>query len=285
MVHNMQPHDPAAVLRQYGRTFYLASKLLSRKSRAQAIVLYAICRRVDSIADGQWSRSQKCDELNRLREYAIRGMLFKGTSLTAIASLIQIPLIELVEGATKDALGWPINTTADLIDYAYAVAGTVGQMMCPVLGVHSDASTPMATASAVSLGIAMQLTNIARDVAEDERMGRRYIPADWEAHASSDSTYCASAREQIFVRELLGLAELYYQRAAAGFSAIPVRNRLAIVAAALMYREIGVQIQQRGYDVTTTRVVVNKRNKIACLARAFRVWIRGVITPTAAPEF
>lgn len=260
-----------------GRTFHLASKLLSPQSRAMAISLYGHCRRIDDIADGDMTPAQKDMALEHYRTAVDSGDAFTGPTSAAlwpIRHTLVTPMLELIAGSQRDANGWEINTTADLIDFAYAVAGTVGAMMSPVLGVTRQDAMP----AAISLGIAMQLTNIARDVAEDRAMGRCYLPREW-AMRPELARLSATARERVLVRDVLDLAELYYRRAASGFSAIPVRNRLAIVAAALMYREIGVQIAKRGY-ASETRVVVGKRSKAACLLRAVSLWTRGIFSPS-----
>jgi 15-cis-phytoene synthase len=272
--HNANLLASAAILAKQGRTFHLASKMLSPKSRAMAVSLYGICRAIDDVADGTMSLSAKETQLQTLRQAVTDGSVFRDTALQTLhqhnPDTLVLPMLELIDGSYRDAEGWPINTTADLIDFAYEVAGTVGAMMFPILGVTRRDAMP----AAISLGIAMQLTNIARDVAEDRTMGRCYLPREWAMH-SDVAALPAMARERALVCEVLNMAELYYQRAASGFAAIPARNRLAIVAAAMMYREIGVQIARRGYS-SEVRVVVGRRHKVVCLLRAFSLWMHGI---------
>jgi 15-cis-phytoene synthase len=272
----MQRLETEAVIRKHGRTFYVASRLLSRESRDAAIALYALCRTIDDIADGTLPDVDKTEQLRAEADAAQRHALFAHPALAPMAAELASPMAALINGAARDATewqrGWVIESTQDLIDYCYAVAGTVGEMMCPILGV-TDAR---AIASAVSLGIAMQLTNIARDVEEDARMGRRYVPAAWNHPTAQD--------DRVHVQLILQLADEYYRRAAFGFAAIPLRNRLAIVAAATMYREIGVNIAKNGYAVQK-RVVVPRAQKLRCLVRAASRWALGAIAPSALLEF
>ena len=170
---------PKAVLAKHGKSFYWASLFLGSKLADRAARLYLFCRFVDDLADGDLPHRKESLEDIRAR--------LKGSSQPAgpeieafisLASDNNIPLEaarELLDGMLKDQQPTVVKDQAELLRYCHAVAGTVGLMMCRVLNCRHQ----RADAFAIDLGIAMQLTNIARDVLEDAKMGRRYLPASW----------------------------------------------------------------------------------------------------------
>ena len=169
---------------------------------------------------------------------------------------------KLIDGAISDlADNVLIQDAEQLIQYCYLVAGTVGEMMCPILGGTSELLP-----QAADLGIAMQLTNIARDIREDARMGRQYVPADWIPTLSVDQLSLHS--EQVpaelrgAVQRLLRMAELRYAEARSGLACLPLKNRLGISVAADVYREIGRCIEQRDCEVLKQRTVVPLHRKL-----------------------
>ena len=182
-------------------------------------------------------------------------------------------LSALVEGLLRDASGAAcLDRERDLLRYAYRVAGTVGLLMCEVLECH----TPEAKGHAVDLGIAMQLTNIARDVLEDAQMGRRYIPGEWVSDLSPEAICAAAAlahsaehhRVKVAVARLLALADKYYQSGARGYCYLPGRARISIAVAAQVYREIGVQLARTDHSWHLGRQVTSKATKLRCSFRA-----------------
>jgi 15-cis-phytoene synthase len=181
----------------------------------------------------------------------------------------------LLEGFLWDADGRRYETLDDVQDYAARVAGTVGAMMALVMGVHS----PRALARACELGIAMQLTNIARDVGEDARNGRLYLPRAWlrEAGIDPDAWLRAPRFDAAMagvVERLLQSADALYRRAEHGVAELPRDCRSAILAARWVYAEIGVQLQREGLDSVTRRTVVSRRRKLALIARAASAALR-----------
>ena len=161
-----------------------------------------------------------------------------------------------------------LSSEADLLRYSYRVAGTVGLLMCEVL----NSEVLDAKAYAIDLGIAMQLTNIARDVLEDAQMGRRYIPADWINGLSPNDICLASTapngvnamQVKAAIIRLLELAERFYQSGARGFPYLPSRAHLGIAVAARIYRQIGVQLEATGYAWHQGRQVTSKSTKLKC---------------------
>jgi phytoene synthase len=173
----------------------------------------------------------------------------------------------LLEGLAWDAEGRRYASLADLLDYAARVAGAVGAMMALVMGVR-DAD---AVARACELGMAMQLSNIARDVGEDARAGRLYLPLDWLAAAGIDAdAFLASPvftpALGLVVRRLLDHADALYARGAAGVASLPLACRPGIGAAGRLYAAIGHQVARQGLDSVACRAVVPASRKLLVLA-------------------
>jgi phytoene synthase len=175
----------------------------------------------------------------------------------------------LLEGFAWDATARTYDSLSEVRAYGVRVAGTVGVMMSLLMGVRSQG----ALARAADLGVAMQLSNIARDVGEDARMGRLYLPRQWLREAGIDPD--AWLREPKFeprlgalVDRLIEEAEQLYRRAAAGIDELPVECRPAIHAARLMYAAIGREVSRRGGDSVSSRAVVSARRKLFLLAEA-----------------
>lgn len=166
---------------------------------------------------------------------------------------------DLLDGMEMDATKFKIRTEQDLLLYCYRAAGSVGLMMSRLLGVV-DAR---AYAHAKSLGIAMQLTNIARDVGEDWRMGRCYIPSDWSSD-SSKSIESSEARHH--VSKLLSLADQHYRVGLKGLAYLPWHSRFAIRSAAMLYQEIGAEISRNDHDTFTQRTVVPWQRKLRIIS-------------------
>ena len=159
-----------------------------------------------------------------------------------------------------------------MVTYAYQVAGTVGLMMAPILGREDQ----RADAFAVDLGIAMQLTNIARDVLEDAEMGRRYLPESWVGDLQPSRIVALaktpSANEAVAVttavKKLLNLADDYYKSGMEGFSYLPLRAHISIAIAAHVYRQIGVQLRLKQHGWHRGREVTSRFTKIICSIKA-----------------
>ncbi|MES1161811.1 MAG: phytoene/squalene synthase family protein, partial [Rhizobacter sp.] len=175
----------------------------------------------------------------------------------------------LLEGLAWDVEGRRYETLAELYAYAARVAGTVGAMMALLMGVHSAEGL----ARACDLGVAMQLSNIARDVGEDARMGRLYLPRDWMIEAGLDPD--AWLAQPTFspalarvVRRVRDAAEALYARVDAGVARLPLACRPGINAARFMYAEIGREVARRGLDSVGARARVSAARKAWLLMRA-----------------
>jgi phytoene synthase len=178
------------------------------------------------------------------------------------------PALDLIAGVESDLDEVRLADEDALVRYAYRVAGTVGLMMCAVLDVRDPRARPFA----IDLGIAMQLTNIARDIGEDARMGRRYLPASWIGEVSPAAIAAPDPALELLLRtatqSLLALADHYYASGEAGLAFLPARARLAILAAARMYRAIGGRIAASGHRSWDRRAVVGPVAKAGHSLRA-----------------
>lgn len=277
--------DPAdlsacrALLRQHARSFHAASLLLPRAVREPASVLYGFCRVADDAVDLHGGRREVVEQLRTRLDAAYRGTPANSPidrALAAVLARYEIPRLlpeRLLEGLAWDAEGREHETLDDLLDYASRVAGTVGAMMSLLMGARS----PSALSRACDLGVAMQLSNIARDVAEDARMGRIYLPRQWLREAGIEpSAWLAepvhSPALDAVVLRLLEQADLLYERAAAGMAELPLPCRPGINAARLLYADIGHRVALSGAEAMRRRTVVPRPRKLWLLARS-------VVTP------
>ena len=266
-----------AQLAKHGKTFNWARRLLGTQTGNAAAQLYAFCRHVDDIADGDkpggeplLARIAAClqesgpppdDATAQFMALAAQHDI----SLAAAHSLLKGLLFDQDEVALQD--------DAALLVYAYRVAGTVGLMMAPVL----RCADRRAHAHAIDLGIAMQLTNIARDVAEDAAMGRRYVPANWCGDVSADDilssvheTELGRADMQAAISRLLDLADIYYASGFQGLAALPLRAHLSMAVAGYCYRQIGVVLRRRDCAYWRGRVVIGPLGKLIASLRSLR---------------
>ncbi|MEQ8316353.1 MAG: phytoene/squalene synthase family protein [Phycisphaerales bacterium] len=249
--------DPVEILRRCGRTFYSASLVLPRRVRQDLALLYALCRAIDDSADAVDGSEDHTPEA-LLDEIAsgLRGAHDRSPVVNAFRSLsdqYHIPLVlpqQLIEGVRCDLGTVRVQTEDELLRYSYRVASTVGLMMCRILGVD-----PRGDSFAVDLGIAMQLTNIARDVAEDARTDRVYVPAEWvdaeRVLATVQHTEPGVGEHAgevcLAVQRLLDTAETYYESAELGMHFLPIAVRGGIRSAAWNYRAIG-GVVRRDYE-------------------------------------
>jgi 15-cis-phytoene synthase len=241
------------IMRRHAKSFDWAARFLAPAARADTTLLYAFARIADDLADEPHlgSLEQRLAALTVLRAslHAPRaGDVLAG----AVAGLCQRHALApglldcFLDSLQADAHPRQLHTEQELLAFAYGVAGTVGLMMRPILG-----AAPAADPHAVALGIAMQLTNVARDVAEDAARERRYIPS---AYARDRSTLHqpvdAAARRAAFatIERVLALAEEVYAFAEQGLHLIPRRNRRAVSIALVLYRAIGRKILRRGSE-------------------------------------
>ncbi len=256
--------------------------MLPRGTHEPAAALYAFCRLADDAVDAGAGNIDATGDrrgaVERLRE-RLR-LAYAGTpqnvpadrALAIVVARHAIPAAlfdALLEGFEWDLQGRRYDTLEQLTDYAARVAGTVGAMMAVLMG----ARTSEALARATDLGAAMQLSNIARDVGEDARMGRLYLPREWLREAGIDpDTWLAhptfTPALASVVQRLLDAAEVLYARVGAGVARLPLACRPGINAARFMYAEIGREVARRGFDSVSARAHVSAARKVALLMRS-----------------
>ena len=255
------PADNATVIRNHSRSFSLAAKCLPSGVRSDVEKLYAWCRWCDDAVDSAPNSQIATERLASLRDDVER--IFAGQKVQHPASQWLFDLVEkrgiekqhaleLLSGMEMDLHAWQVDDEADLILYCYRAAGVVGLMMCRIMGVRDGASEKQA----IQLGIAMQLTNITRDVAEDWQRGRCYIPKSWGDVERLGQSLPTNAQVAPSVAKLLTLAQTYYTNGQMGIKTLPRGCRPAIVLASQLYREIGQQVRRNNYAVMDGRTVV-----------------------------
>ena len=279
------------VLAFRARSFRWASAVLSRAQRRRVAALYAFCRAVDDLADADFVSSEDQAELGALLTALAAEP--EGAELWPPSYLwfrelclecgIDFGVVrELLLGMISDLDVVRVKNDRELVRYCYRAAGTVGLMMCAVLGVRD----PRAWRHAIDLGIAMQLTNISRDVLEDAEACRVYLPAERLAEYGVapedlvDGTADAQAVSMV-VDDVLRMAEQYYESGDDGMRYLPARARWAILVASRLYRGIGRRLRRRyASNPLLGRVVVPWFHKVGLVASATTSWFRVALRPS-----
>jgi 15-cis-phytoene synthase len=267
------------MIRKGSKSFSLAARLFDAETRDAAFFLYGWCRFCDDQVD-EASQSLNQNELDRrlgeLKEKTASAFSLEPqqepvfVALQYIAHRYAIPshyALELIEGMGMDVRGTRYPTFNDLLLYCYRVAGTVGLMMSHVMGLRDE----LALKHAADLGIAMQLTNIARDITEDAAMGRIYLPLDWlsEADIDPDTIAAPPHRENLaaLTARLLGKADRFYASGDAGLWHLSFRSACAVAAARHVYAEIGALLKKRGARAWNQRGYVTGGRKLWVVLR------------------
>ena len=266
---------PIAILAKHGKSFRLAGAFLNKQQLQQAARLYAFCRWIDDIADHATDQESARQQLHAIRTAIQTGASAEMSEsaeledFQSLADQFNIPTLlpcSLIDGVLTDLEpAVNIGNVDELMRYAYRVAGVVGLMMCPILR-----AKPEGWVHAVDLGMAMQLTNIARDVMADAAMGRRYLPATWcdcSAEDIRENSILAQQTVKPAIRRLLNLAEQYYASGALGFRYLPTQSRTAIAVAATVYRHIGIKLHSNQLQYWQGRVVISQAHKVLLTLR------------------
>jgi 15-cis-phytoene synthase len=275
--------DAADVLRRGSSSFHGATGLLAPDVRESVTLLYAWCRRLDDLIDGQDlghagdGGPATPETIGRLRAATIaacRGErqddpLFDG--LRHVALRHGVPADEplaLIDGFAMDVAGRRYETVEDMLDYCHHVAGVVGLMMARILG----GGRPTPLDRACDLGLAFQLTNIARDVVDDWRIGRVYLPRRWLAAEGLEPDDIGDPAKRAALHRValrcVATAEPYYESARVGLGALPIRSAWAVGAALEVYREIGREVARAGPAAWDVRRVVGQRRKLLLTSAA-----------------
>ncbi|MFL6735176.1 MAG: phytoene/squalene synthase family protein [Sphingomicrobium sp.] len=264
------------------KSFRAASRLFDPVTRERAWLLYCWCRHCDDVADGQLygfghgTRGNVAVLRGKTRRAAAGEapdeIPFRALSLLLSECRIPERLLEdHLRGFALDEAGWQPETEEDLMLYCYYVAGAVGCMMAILMGVSPDDEQTLEHAA--ELGIAFQLSNIARDVREDLQAGRCYLPNKWLTEYRTD-------RESLFqpqnaaaltamVRRLVDGVAVYEQGARKGVDKLPFRSRLAVLSALRIYGAIGRRVGELGRSAWERRVSIGKMRKLAFVVPSF----------------
>lgn len=251
-----------AILRENGRTFWLASFFLPKANAEKATDLYAFCRIADDLADDyQPGNEAKLDSLSRFFSKASDSLDCFSEWQQALFIRVRAntrslqACVALIEGIQSDLEEAQFTEDRELLRYAYSVAGTVGIVMAELMQSKSEA----ATYHAIDLGVAMQLTNIARDVLEDAQRGRRYIPCETSV-ASIALGECDEA-VKASIASVITLSKFYYRSGLAGLLYLPRIVRPCVYIMARTYSEIGGEILRNRINWSGPRSVVSPLRK------------------------
>ncbi|HEV8191329.1 MAG TPA: squalene/phytoene synthase family protein [Ktedonobacterales bacterium] len=256
------------LIRSNSRTFYVASSLLPRHKRSAVRALYAFCRATDDLIDQMPSRDDVAALLEnwqvRLGGYpnAYDPVPLAWTDTKARYQIPQGYEAQLIEGIARDLKQHRYATFAELAEYCYGVASTVGLMVMHIINFQGEA----ALRYAVKLGIALQLTNILRDVGTDWQTGRLYLPLDeleqFDLREADIALGRVDERWRAFMRYQISRARAIYAEAEPGIALLDPEGRFAIAAAAGLYRAILEEIEAHDYDVFHRRAHVGAWGKV-----------------------
>jgi len=290
-------------IRRGSKSFALASRLFDKPTREKAWLLYAWCRRCDDLADGQdHGGTLKLDEataqrrIEAIRVLTRRALDGQPTAEAAFDALGQVALEaglteemtdDVIDGFALDAEGWRPRSEADLMRYAYHVAGAVGVMMARVMGVAADDHDRLDRAC--DLGLAFQLANVARDVCEDDAAGRCYLPQEWlaEADIPPGEHMKPEFRAELvaLVGRLLDLAEAPEAAARWAANGLRFRQRWAVLAAATIYGAIGRKVRELGPHAWDHRVRIGLFAKLRLVWQAFGDAFKTAPEPEPMPRW
>ena len=278
-----------ASIKKGSKSFALASRVLPPALRDDASMLYAWCRYCDDVIDGQEmghgqiedykvGQDERLAELRLATADVLSGKPTDNPVFAGLARVVKTHEIdhkhpfELLKGFEMDAEDRVYETVDDILDYSYHVAGCVGVMMANVMGARDAATLDRAS----DLGLAFQLTNIARDVIDDARADRVFVPKDLlEKHGAPPEAAELAKRENWPAAhkaacEQLDIAEQYYESAKVGIKELDFRCAWAISAALKVYREIGEELRKGGSYAWEGRVGASKGRKLALALSAMR---------------
>ena len=269
------------ILKKNGKSFYWAGQLLPKKYLIRCAELYSFCRLLDDIADSKIKADNlsklknildliKKDDYHKLKNYKINIPDYLKKS-----ELAKAKIIDLIDGLIFDQKQVRIKNERELILYCYRVAGTVGVLMCIALDCKEKKSHDFA----IDLGIAMQLTNILRDIKEDAEMNRRYLPGNFVKNLTPKQIINISQnikhKDHLIVQEaikkILHLSNLYYKSGNAGLFFLKFQFKIVIAIASNIYRQIGVKLKNKSYNWYEGRIFTTIYEK-------FKITIKTILT-------
>ncbi|MEM6463004.1 MAG: phytoene/squalene synthase family protein [Pseudomonadota bacterium] len=267
------------------KSFAAAARLFAPQTRADAIMLYAWCRHADDLIDGQTlghdtrhenseGQKQRLSELREQTRAALNGVVSDDPVFEALRQVVhrnRIPgqhPMELIKGFEMDVSGRKYRSETDMLDYCYHVAGVVGVMMAIIMGVRDEDVLDRAS----DLGLGFQMTNIARDVIDDAKAGRVYLPSEWLEAAGIDEIDPSDPDQRKVLHSLalrlIDKAEPYYDSAYCGLADLPFRSAWAVAAAHRVYRDIGNRLRKDGVAAWDRRVATSPARKAVLLSLA-----------------
>lgn len=262
----MLKKEPKKVLKKYGSSFFWASQFLGKSLSDQIARLYKFCRYVDNIADSDAPNRESI--LKNIKYHLINDgkenqpdVVREFKELVVESSISINAADDLMDGMLSDQNFTEVKDETELLKYCHAVAGTVGIMVQKILNCRDIESTYFA----IDLGVAMQLTNIARDVLEDATNSRKYIPKTWLDVRPEKIAIKDIEDHEIVSRAIertVSLADQYYQSALIGIHYIPIKSRIAIAIALRLYREIGIKLVRDGSRWWEGRTIVGNTSKV-----------------------
>ncbi len=273
--------EARATTNRVARTFAIACRMLPRELRDDVYLLYLVLRTLDDLVDDALPGAE--ERVAAVRAWAAGGPAAAPdtpevrilASLERRHDLPRQAFDEFCLGMEDDLAHAPLATEADVDRYCHRVAGTVGVTMSAVLGVRGDVEAAHRAASA--LGMAMQRTNILRDIDEDRAIGRCYLSLE----ALERFGPAVPGRREALLRDQIARADALYDEGMAGIWRLR-SGRRAIAAAAGMYREILRQLEREGYGVEPGRAVVSRRRKLVVAARRGALHRPGRLTRISA---
>ena len=285
------------------KSFAAASLLFDKDTRDRSHLLYAWCRRCDDIADGQdhggelkLDTSSPEDRVKAIRILSHRALDGQPTADIAFDALGQVAsearltqemVDDVIDGFALDAQGWRPRTEGDLMRYCYHVAGAVGVMMARVMGVPADAHDTLDRAC--DLGLAFQLSNIARDISEDDAAGRCYLPMEWLAEFDIPPGQHMKPQHRValvkMAKRLVDMAEMHEAAARVGAGRLKFRQRWAVLSAANIYGAIGREVRQQAELAWDHRIHTSLLDKIGHIYGALREAISGSWEPGQMPKW
>jgi phytoene synthase len=274
----------AETIKVGSKSFAAAARLFDPATRRGVLMLYAWCRHCDDVVDGQElgfgtaapAGHDPHAELARLVEQTRRACAGEAVTDPAFAALREVAqrhaiapryAYDHLAGFGMDVAQARYETIEDTLRYCYHVAGVVGLMMASIMGTQDEAVLDRAC----DLGLAFQLTNIARDIVDDAGVKRCYLPAQWLREAGIPPSELALPRHRVALAgvaaRLVDYAEPYYDSALDGITALPLRSAWAIASARNVYRQIGIEVKARGPHAWDQRAGTSRAVKLLLLAK------------------
>ncbi|XP_022943564.1 phytoene synthase 2, chloroplastic-like [Cucurbita moschata] len=268
---------------EYAQTFYLGTLLMTKERQRAIWAIYVWCRRTDELVDGPNAAYMNPEVLDRWEERLQD--IFEGcpydvldAALSHTVSKFPLdmkPFKDMIEGMRMDTRKCRYDTFEELYLYCYYVAGTVGLMSVPVMGIAPDSSLSSQTiyTASLHLGIGNQLTNILRDVGEDALRGRVYLPQDELAQFGLCDNDILSMRVtdkwREFMKEQIKRARFYFKQAEKGASQLDKPSRWPVWSSLMLYRKILEAIEENDYNNFTKRAYVGRSKKLLTLPLAY----------------